>query len=206
MKPSKNTKTLSQPKNPRDSVDLATVRRLLGYLRGRYKARFILVLVLILCSAIAGVAGSLFIGNVIDDYITPLLGQLHPDFAPLLRAITVMGVIYLAGVLSTLFYNRVMVTIAQGVLKNIRDEQFAKMQRLPLRYFDTHSHGDIMSRYTNDTDTLRQMISQSIPQTFSSLITIISVFCAMLATSLPLTVLVVVTIYLMLKISGKIGG
>ncbi|MGL4282928.1 MAG: ABC transporter ATP-binding protein, partial [Eubacterium aggregans] len=117
-----------------------------------------------------------------------------------------MAGIYLIGVLSTLFYNRVMVTIAQNILKDIRDEMFKGMQHLPISYFDTHSHGDIMSHYTNDTDTLRQMMSQSIPQTFSSLITIVSVFFAMLFTSWPLTILVLVTIYLMIMLSGKIAG
>ncbi|MDD4691429.1 ABC transporter ATP-binding protein [Eubacterium aggregans] len=178
----------------------------MGYLQGRYKWRFAVVLVLIILSALASVAGSLFIGNVIDDYITPMLTQAVPNFAPLLRAIGVMAGIYLIGVLSTLFYNRVMVTIAQNILKDIRDEMFKWMQRLPISYFDTHSHGDIMSHYTNDTDTLRQMMSQSIPQTFSSLITIVSVFFAMLFTSWPLTILVLVTIYLMIMLSGKIAG
>lgn len=178
----------------------------MGYLQGRYKWRFAVVLVLIILSALASVAGSLFIGNVIDDYITPMLTQAVPNFAPLLRAIGVMAGIYLIGVLSTLFYNRVMVTIAQNILKDIRDEMFKGMQRLPISYFDTHSHGDIMSHYTNDTDTLRQMMSQSIPQTFSSLITIVSVFFAMLFTSWPLTILVLVTIYLMIMLSGKIAG
>ncbi|WP_242911678.1 ABC transporter ATP-binding protein [Eubacterium aggregans] len=178
----------------------------MGYLQGRYKWRFSVVLVLIILSALASVAGSLFIGNVIDDYITPMLTQAVPNFAPLLRAIGVMAGIYLIGVLSTLFYNRVMVTIAQNILKDIRNEMFKGMQRLPIGYFDTHSHGDIMSHYTNDTDTLRQMMSQSIPQTFSSLITIVSVFFAMLFTSWPLTILVLVTIYLMIKLSGKIAG
>ncbi len=191
---------------PADKVDGATIRRLMGYLQGRYKWRFAVVLVLIILSALASVAGSLFIGNVIDDYITPMLTQAVPNFAPLLRAIGVMAGIYLIGMLSTLFYNRVMVTIAQNILKDIRNEMFKGMQRLPIGYFDTHSHGDIMSHYTNDTDTLRQMMSQSIPQTFSSLITIVSVFFAMLFTSWPLTILVLVTIYLMIMLSGKIAG
>ncbi|SDX68132.1 ATP-binding cassette, subfamily B [Eubacterium barkeri] len=189
-----------------DQVDGATIRRLMGYLQGRYKWRFAAVLILIVLSALASVAGSLFIGNVIDNYITPMLTQAVPNFAPLLRAIGVMAGIYLMGVLSTLFYNRIMVTIAQSILKDIRDEMFKRMQCLPIGYFDTHSHGDIMSHYTNDTDTLRQMMSQSIPQTFSSLITIVSVFFAMLFTSWPLTILVLVTIYLMIMLSGKIAG
>jgi len=187
-------------------VNGATVRRLMGYINGKYKRRFFLVLVLIVISALVSVASSLFIGNVIDDYITPMLTSGVADFAPLLKIIAIMAVIYVIGVCATLFYNRVMVTIAQGVLKNIRDEMFAGMEELPIKYFDTHSHGDIMSRYTNDTDTLRQMISMSIPQAFSSLITIVSVFCAMVATSVPLTGLIVVCVFLMVKVSGKITG
>lgn len=178
----------------------------MGYINGKYKRRFFLVLVLIVISALVSVASSLFIGNVIDDYITPMLTSGVADFAPLLKIIAIMAVIYVIGVCATLFYNRVMVTIAQGVLKNIRDEMFAGMEELPIKYFDTHSHGDIMSRYTNDTDTLRQMISMSIPQAFSSLITIVSVFCAMVATSVPLTGLIVVCVFLMVKVSGKITG
>lgn len=178
----------------------------MGYINGKYKRRFFLVLVLIVISALVSVASSLFIGNVIDDYITPMLTSGVADFAPLLKIIAIMAVIYVIGVCATLFYNRVMVTIAQGVLKNIRDEMFAGMEELPIKYFDTHSHGDIMSRYTNDTDTLRQMISMSIPQAFSSLITIVSVFCAMVATSVPLTGLIVVCVFLMVKVSGRITG
>ena len=202
----KSTKKKSSPSRPSDRVNGATVRRLMGYINGKYKRRFFLVLVLIVISALVSVASSLFIGNVIDDYITPMLTSGVADFAPLLKIIAIMAVIYVIGVCATLFYNRVMVTIAQGVLKNIRDEMFAGMEELPIKYFDTHSHGDIMSRYTNDTDTLRQMISMSIPQAFSSLITIVSVFCAMVATSVPLTGLIVVCVFLMVKVSGKITG
>ena len=202
----KSTKKKSSPSRPSDRVNGATVRRLMGYINGKYKRRFFLVLVLIVISALVSVASSLFIGNVIDDYITPMLTSGVADFAPLLKIIAIMAVIYVIGVCATLFYNRVMVTIAQGVLKNIRDEMFAGMEELPIKYFDTHSHGDIMSRYTNDTDTLRQMISMSIPQAFSSLITIVSVFCAMVATSVPLTGLIVVCVFLMVKVSGRITG
>lgn len=139
-----------------------TIKRLLSYI-GKYKFRFILVLIFIILSAVANVAGSMFIGTLIDDYITPLLSEANPVFTGLLKAICVMGVIYLVGILSTLFYNRTMVSISQGVLKKIRDEMFEHMQKLPIKYFDTHTHGDIMSYYTNDTDTLRQMMSQSVP-------------------------------------------
>lgn len=187
-------------------IDRKTMKRLLSYIFKNHKMQFMFVIVCILISTLAGVAGSLFLQVVIDDYITPLLLQDNPVFGGLLRAVSVMAVIYLAGVLSTLFYNRVMVTIAQGVLKEIRDEMFSHMQRLPIRFFDTHTHGDIMSYYTNDTDTLRQMLTQSLPQMFSSVVTIVAVFIAMIATSVYLTLVVIVCVIVMYIVSGKIVG
>ncbi len=184
----------------------ATIKRLLDYVTHGYKVAFFVVLLCILISAAAGVAGSLFLQVLIDDYITPLLVQANPDFSGLLRTVLVMACIYLAGIITNYLYNRMMAVISQGVLKKIRDQMFDHMQSLPIRYFDTHTHGDVMSYYTNDTDTLRQMISQSVPQMFSSVITVVTVFCAMLATSLPLTLLVLVLVVLMLLITGKIGG
>lgn len=190
----------------RQPLDKATVKRLLGYLMGRHKAGMVTVLALILVSALTGVAGSLFLQTLIDDYIVPLMVSEHPVFSGLLRAIAAMGCIYLAGILATFFYNLCMARIAQSVLKDIRDDMFAHMQTLPIRYFDTHTFGDIMSCYTNDTDTLREMISRSIPQSFSSLITIIAVFFAMLFTSVPLTLFVIVSIALMMQVTKKIAG
>ena len=194
----------------RPKVNKGTIKRLMGYITGRYKARFIIVLICILLSALANVAASLFLRVLIDDFITPLLAQAHPVFTGLFQAMLLMGGIYLLGVLSTFLFNRLMVTISQGVLKDIRDQMFAHMQTLPIKYFDTHTHGDVMSYDTNDTDTLRQMISQSIPQMFSSLITVVAVFCAMLATSIPLTLLLLVCVTAMLlltkKIVSKSGG
>ncbi len=184
----------------------AAVKRLLRYVIQDYRWPFMGVLLCILVSAAAGVAGSLFLQVLIDGYITPLLVEANPDFSGLLQAVMVMGCIYLAGVAATYLYNRMMAVISQGVLKSIRDEMFDHMQSLPIRYFDTHTHGDVMSRYTNDTDTLRQMISQSVPQMFSAVITIVTVFAAMVATSLPLTLLVLVLVAFMLVITGKIGG
>lgn len=184
----------------------AAVKRLLRYVIQDYRWPFMGVLLCILVSAAAGVAGSLFLQVLIDGYITPLLVEANPDFSGLLRAVMVMGCIYLAGVAATYLYNRMMAVISQGVLKSIRDEMFDHMQSLPIRYFDTHTHGDVMSRYTNDTDTLRQMIAQSVPQMFSAVITIVTVFAAMVATSLPLTLLVLVLVAFMLVITGKIGG
>ena len=183
-----------------------TIKRLLSYITKEYKFRFFLVVVCILISAIAGVMGSMFIRIVIDDYITPLLGQSQPVFSGLLKAILSMGVVYLLGILATLFYNRIMVSISQGVLKQIRDEMFTHMQKLPIKYFDTHTHGNIMSYYTNDTDTLRQMMSQSIPQMFSSAITIVSVLCAMFISSVYLTIFVLLFVGCMLLVTRKIAG
>lgn len=141
-----------------------TVRRLLSYVGRGYLIRFFLVLVCILVSAVASVAGSIFLGALIDNYITPLLAMEHPVFTGLLHALLLMACLYVVGALCALAYNRLMVTISQGVQKKIRDDLFGHMQTLPIRYFDTHAHGDVMSVYTNDVDTLRQMLSQSIPR------------------------------------------
>lgn len=184
-------------------ADSKTLKRLLSYI-SKYRIQFIFVLVSILLSAVASVVSTLFLKTLIDDYITPLLLEAVPDFSGLARLILIMAGIYLIGVIATLFYNRIMVVIAQGVLKEIRDEMFEKMQKLPIRYFDTHSHGDIMSHYTNDTDTLRQMLTQSIPQLFSSVVTIISVFVSMLTLSLWLTIFVVLFTFIILKVVGNI--
>lgn len=184
-------------------ADSKTLKRLLSYI-SQYKIQFIFVLFSILLSAVASVVSTLFLKILIDDYITPLLLEAVPDFSGLARLILIMAGIYLIGVIATLFYNRVMVVIAQGVLKEIRDEMFEKMQKLPIRYFDTHSHGDIMSHYTNDTDTLRQMLTQSIPQLFSSVVTIVAVFVSMLTLSLWLTIFVVLFTFIILKVVGNI--
>ncbi len=186
--------------------DKETVKRLLGYIFKDYKGRFVLVLVCIIVSSLAGVASSLFLKTLIDTYIEPLIGQQNPVFTELLKVIGAMGVIFLFGMVSTFLYNWTMVTISQGVQKSIRDEMFENMQQLPIQYFDQHSHGDIMSHYTNDIDTLRQMLSQSIPQAFSSLITIVSVFIAMCATSIYLTIFVIASIAVMMLLTGKIAG
>lgn len=183
----------------RAKMDKVTMNRLLSYLK-EYKLRFTVVLICILISAVAGVAGSLFLQVVIDDYITPLLKTASPDFAGLFQAVLTMAAIYLIGILATLFYNRTMVSISQGILKKIRDQMFSHMQRLPIRYFDTHTHGDVMSRYTNDTDTLRQMFSMSVPQMFSSIVTIVAVVCAMLYTSVYLTILVAIVVFFIMKV------
>lgn len=194
---------------PRSKFDIKTLGRLISYMKD-YKGQLVFVVACILLSAVASAASSLFLQSLIDDYITPLLGSSAPVFTQLLKALISMAVIYLIGVLSTLFYNRVMVTIAQGTLKKIRDEMFEKMQRLPIRAFDTRTHGDIMSLYTNDTDTLRQMIAQSMAQLISSVFTIVAVFVCMLYISVWLTLVAVAVMLLILQlvkaVSGKIGG
>lgn len=185
-------------KPPVQHFKRGTVKRLLSYM-AEYKIRLIFVVVCILLSAAAGAASALFLQILIDNYIIPLLGQTHPAFTELFKVILLMGLIYIIGVLSTLFYSRTMVVVGQGTLKKIRDKMFTHMQTLPIRYFDTHTHGDIMSRYTNDTDTLRQAIAMSLPQMFSSLISIIAAFFAMLYLSVGLTVFVSLFAFALLK-------
>ncbi|WP_107994782.1 ABC transporter ATP-binding protein [Trichococcus paludicola] len=196
----------NQPKR-RGAKDAGkTTRRLLSYIAQGHKFTFSLVLIFILVSALANVAGSLFLETLIDDYITPLLGVTNPVFTNMYRAIAMMAGIYMIGVIATYVYNILMVSISQGIQKKIRDELFTHMQSLPIKYFDTHAHGDVMSRYTNDIDTLRQMLSQSIPMAFSSLVTIVSVFAAMLAVSLPLTLIVALMVALSITVTKTIGG
>ncbi|MDR2650390.1 MAG: ABC transporter ATP-binding protein, partial [Clostridiales bacterium] len=183
-----------------------TALRLFRFISGKHKPLFICVLIFIIISSVANVASAGFIKTLLDDYIAPLLLSDQPDFTGLLGAIGVMAAIYAAGVAATLFYNRFMVTISQDVLKRIRDDMFSHMQYLPAKYFDANAYGDIMSRYTNDTDTLRQLISMSIPQAFASLIMIISVIFAMLALNLPMTLLVFACVAVMLFATKTIGG
>ena len=193
----------------RPKLDSQTLKRLLSYMRA-YKGTLVLVTVCILLSAVAGAASSMFLQKLIDGYIVPMLGTASPDFSGLIRALVTIGCVYLVGTLATWLYNRRMVTIAQGTLKRIRDEMFEKMQRLPIRYFDTHTHGDIMSLYTNDTDTLRQMIAQSMAQLVSSVFTLTVVFFCMLYISVWLTLIVCAVMALILvfvrKLTGRIGG
>ena len=189
----------------RPKFDSQTLKRLLSYMRA-YKGTLVLVTVCILLSAVAGAASSMFLQKLIDGYIVPMLGTASPDFSGLIRALVTIGCVYLIGTLATWLYTRRMVTIAQGTLKRIRDEMFEKMQRLPIRYFDTHTHGDIMSLYTNDTDTLRQLISQTLPNVFSSAISLLVVFISMLNCSVWLTLVVVLCTLAMLKVTGKLGA
>ena len=183
-----------------------TMKRLLGYIARGNQLRLAVVFILLLVSTVASVASSLFLKSLIDDYIAPLIGQAAPDFAPLFGALTVMACIYLAGMLASYLQTRLMIPVAQGTLKTIRDDMFAHMQTLPIKYFDTHTHGNVMSYYTNDTDTLRQMVGQSLPNAVSSLISITAVFIAMLSTSVWLTLLMFVFLGLMMVVVKKVGG
>lgn len=192
-------------KPSRPQVNPNTLKRLLGYL-SVYKTRVILVVICILLSAIANVMSSLFIQRLIDDYISPLLLESNPVFDALFRAIVQMACIYVIGILASLIYNRTMAVISQGILKKIRDDMFAHMQTLPIKYFDTHTHGDVMSHYTNDTDALRQMLSQSLPQLLSSCVTIVAVFISMLYLSLWMTLFIIVFLFLILKVVKSIAG
>lgn len=180
--------------------------RILGYTFKNYKIHMIIVFICIIVSVLANVQGTLFIQSLIDDYITPLMNTSSPDFTPLLFAIARVAGFYLLGAASTFAYSKLMVYVTQGTMRNLRIDIFSHMESLPIKFFDTHSHGDIMSVYTNDIDTLRQMISQSMVQLFSSTITIVSVIVSMISISIPLTLLTLVMVVVMFIVSGKIGG
>ena len=196
-----------QPKKPIKVKNMkGTILRLLKYISKNHKLQFFLVCVCIVVSSLVSVASSLFIKSVINDYIDPMLSSGVSNFSGLARALGIMAIIFATGVASTYFYNLLMVYISQGILKEVRDEMFAKMQKFPIKYFDTNNFGDIMSRYTNDTDALEMMLCQSIPQVLSSIITIVSVFCAMLALSIYLTIVVLLFLVLLLFVTKFVGG
>lgn len=199
-----NKKQNGKPRLSKDT--LKTAKRLLKYVTETYKMRFILVFVCILISSVATISVSLSLKFLLDDFIIPLIGQQSPNFTELYRALGALGCIFLLGVISTFTYTRMMVYIGQGVLKKVRDDMFEHMQTLPIRYFDQRTNGSIMSLYTNDTDTLRQMISQAIPQALMSFFTIIVTFISMVALSPLLTILAVVVIFVMIFVTRKIGG
>lgn len=187
------------------SIDKNTLKRLLNYIFKDHKLKFIIVFICIILSSVASVSSSVFMEKLIDDYITPLIGVSNPVFTSLLKAMGIMGIIYIIGIISTYVYNRLIAIIGQSVLKNIRNEMFSKMQKLPIKYFDVHTYGEIMSYYTNDADTLREMISRSIPQTISSIVSIITVLIAMIYTSGYLTLMVFVFVFIMFFVTSKIG-
>ena len=190
--------------NKEDS--LRALKRLFSYLTGKYRALFVVVVICILLASVATVASSLFLMVLIDDYIEPLLLTANPVFDELLRLIILMAVIFVISIVASLAYNLIMVTISQGVLKAIRDDMFAHMQWLPVKYFDTHQQGDIMSHYTNDTDTLRQLLAQTIPQLLHSVTTIICSLTAMLLTSIWLTLVVLLGVVVMMKIATYVAS
>lgn len=185
---------------------MKTLKRLLGIIMKKYKFHMIFVFLFILLSVFANVQGTLFIQTLIDDYINPLIGQPNPDFAPLLMAISKVAVFYLLGAAATYAYSKIMVYVSQGTMRDIRCDIFSHMESLPIKYFDTHKHGDIMSVYTNDVDTLRQMISQSLVQIFSSVITIVSVLASMIALSIPLTLLTLLMVGVILLVVKNLAG
>ena len=185
---------------------LKIIKRLMGIIFKNYTPHCILVLICIFGSAFANVKGTLFMQTLIDDYILPMMNQSNPGFGPLAVALFKLALFFVAGALMTYTYNRIMVNVSQGTLRKIRVDLFTHMESLPIKYFDTHSHGDIMSIYTNDTDTLRQMIGQSIPQLVSSVANIISVFTSMVILNIPLTILTVIMVSIMISVTGKIAG
>lgn len=186
-------------------VNKKTIKRLLGYITKKYKKQLILVVICIIISSIATVSGSLFLQTLIDDYIDPLLLEQNPIFTNLLKAIGVLAFIYLAGIITSYLYNKTMAILAQAVLKDIRNEMFSKMQHFPVKYFDTHTHGDIMSHYTNDTDALMEMIARGLPQFIVSTISIIAVICAMFHLSWQLTIVTLIIIFLTSNITKKVA-
>lgn len=188
-------------KNP-----MKTLKRLIGIIMKKYKFHMIFVFIFMLMSVFANVQGTLFIQTLIDDYITPMIGQPNPDFTPLLMAIAKVAIFYILGAAATFAYSKIMVYVTQGTMRDIRCDIFSHMESLPIKYFDTHKHGDIMSVYTNDVDTLRQMISQSLVQIFSSVITIISVLTSMFVLSIPLTLLTLFMVFVMLFVVKNLAG
>lgn len=200
MPPIKNTFGKKQ------KINKNTVKRLFNIIMSKHKIWLLVVFICIIVSGIASVSGQLFLQSLIDDYISPLLLEENPVFTNLLKALFGIALIYLIGVVSTFVSNRLLVNISQGVLKDIRSQMFSHMQTLPISYFDNNTHGDIMSHYTNDTDTLMQMISQSLPNLVSSIITIIAVLFGMLHLSIVLTLIVIVGVIVMLKVSKNVAS
>ena len=196
------------PRGPRPKVENPGVilRRLFSVILEHYKFHCLFVLLLIVASTLANVIGNLFLKTLIDSYITPFLHEASPNFAPLLRALLLMACVYYLGAAATYGYSRIMISVTQGTMRSIREDLFRHMESLPIRYFDTHAHGDIMSVYTNDIDTLRQLISQSLPQLVSSAITVISVFVSMIALNIPLTLIMLVMVALMIRVTRAVTG
>ena len=195
---SQNKKTTQPP--------IQIIKRLMGVILKNYTPHCIIVLLCIFGSAFVNVKGTLFMQQLIDDYIVPMMSQSSPDFGPLIKALMKLAMFYVAGILMTYAYNRIMVNVSQGTMKKIRIDLFTHMESLPIKYFDTHAHGDIMSIYTNDIDTLRQMIGQSMPQLVNSAVTIVSVFISMIILNIPLTILTVLMVGVMMFTTGKVAS
>ena len=193
---------------PKQKVEnpVKVFKRIMSYVLKRYPVHCLLVLICIVVSVYANVQGTMFMKTLIDGYITPLLGQANPDYSELLQAIIKMGILYAIGIAATFGNTKIMVYVTQGTMRNIRNDMFKHMESLPIKYFDTHKHGDIMSMYTNDVDTLRQMVSQSIPQIINSGFTIISVFVSMLILNIPLTVVTMIMVAIMIFGTKKAAG
>ena len=185
-------------KKQKPKLDFKMLGRVFGYIWKNHKFKLTIVVICIILSTLSSVGANLYLERLIDDYIVPLVGEENPVYTNLLKAIGNMAVIYFIGVIASLLHSRLMVNVSEGTLKDIRDEMFVKMQRLPIKYFDTNTHGDIMSRYTNDTDTLSEMIAHSIPHFFTSAITIVTVFISMLATNIYLTAVVILSLMIIL--------
>lgn len=196
--------TMNKQANKKNLTPL--LRRVLGIMLREYKVQFGLVVVLILGAALATLRGTLFMRDLVDVYIKPMIGAKSPDFGPLAHALLSLAAVYLIGLLCSYAYNRIMAVISQGTLKKIRIQLFSQMESLPIKYFDTTPHGDIMSVYTNDVDTLRQLIGQSIPQLVNSTVTIVITFISMVYLNIPLTILTLCMVAVMLVVASKLGG
>ena len=196
--------TMRKQANKKNLMPL--LKRVLGIMLREYKAQFCLVVALILGAALATLRGTLFMRDLVDVYIKPMIGVESPDFGPLAHALLSLALVYLIGLLCSYGYNRIMAVISQGTLKKIRIQLFTKMESLPIKYFDTTPHGDIMSVYTNDVDTLRQLIGQSIPQLVNSTVTIVLTFISMVCLNIPLTILTLCMVAVMLVVASKLGG
>ena len=196
------------PRGPRPKIEHPgrLLKRVLGYTFKDYAIHWIVVVICIVTTVLASLQGTLFMRTLIDEYIAPLLLQQEPDFGPLAGAIGRVACFYGLGVLASFVQSRLMIYVTQGTQRNLRNDLFEKMEELPIRYFDTHAHGDIMSIYTNDIDTMRQMISQSIPQLLNSVISVVSTLAAMLALDIPLTLVTLLMVAVMMLAAKKVGS
>ena len=206
MPPPRGARPMNREDFKKNPISKGLVKRLLSYLTGKYKVLLGIVFFCIIVASVTSVLGNMFIKNLIDDYIEPLLASGDKDFSGLANWIRTVAILFVFGVIANFFQGQIMLVISNNVLRNVRDDMFKHMQTLPISYFDTHSHGDVMSHYTNDVDTLRQMISQSFPSMMSSGITIVATLAAMIYTSWQLTIVVLLGTFTMIFLMGKIGG